>query len=45
VREVAKKDRKVQFTALLHHVTVDRLRDSYHSLKKKVIVYRGEVVY
>ena len=35
VREVAKKDRKVRFTALLHHVTVDLLRDSYQGLKKK----------
>jgi len=35
VREVAKKDGEVRFTALLHHVTVDLLRDSYHSLKKK----------
>jgi RNA-directed DNA polymerase len=34
VREVAKKDGKVRFTALLHHVTVDLLRDSYDSLKK-----------
>jgi group II intron reverse transcriptase/maturase len=34
VREVAKKDRKVRFTALLHHVTMELLRDSYHSLKK-----------
>src|SRR5947207_14428830 len=33
VREVARKDGKVRFTALLHHVTVDLLRDSYHSLK------------
>jgi RNA-directed DNA polymerase len=35
VREAAKRDRKMQFTALLHHVSVDLLRDSYHSLKKK----------
>jgi len=35
VREVAKKDKEVRFTALLHHVTVDLLRDSYSSLKKK----------
>jgi len=35
VREAAKKDGKVRFTALLHHVTADLLRDSYHSLKKK----------
>ena len=35
VREAARKDRNLRFTALLHHVTVDLLRDSYHSLKKK----------
>src|ERR1019366_1716801 len=29
VRQVAKKDGKAQFRALLHHVTVDLLRDSY----------------
>jgi RNA-directed DNA polymerase len=34
VREAAKRDRKVQFTALLHHVNTELLRDSYHSLKK-----------
>jgi RNA-directed DNA polymerase len=35
VREAAKKDGKLRFTALLHQVSVDQLRDSYHSLKKK----------
>src|SRR5258708_6112681 len=35
VREAAKGDRKLRFTALLHHVTVDLLRDSYDSLKKR----------
>ena len=35
VREAAKKDKKLRFTALLHHVTVEQLRDSYHSLKKQ----------
>ena len=34
VREAVKKDGKLQFTALLHHVNIDLLRDSYHSLKK-----------
>ena len=34
-REVAKKDKEVRFTALLHHVTVELLRDSYNGLKKK----------
>src|ERR1035438_8495098 len=35
VRQAAKKDGKLQFTALLHHVSIDLLRESYHSLKKK----------
>jgi retron-type reverse transcriptase len=35
VREAARRDKKLKFTALLHHVTVDLLRDSYHSLKKQ----------
>jgi RNA-directed DNA polymerase len=35
VREAAKKDGKVRFTALLHHVTIEQRRDSYWSLKKQ----------
>jgi RNA-directed DNA polymerase len=35
VREAAKKDGKLKFTALLHHVSIDLLRESYYSLKKK----------
>jgi RNA-directed DNA polymerase len=35
VREAAKRDGKLQFTALLHHVTIELLRDSYLRLKKK----------
>ncbi len=34
VREAARRDRKQKFTALLHHVTTELLRDSYHSLKR-----------
>ena len=34
VRKVAKGDGKLRFTALLHHVTIDLLRSSYHHLKK-----------
>lgn len=34
VRQVARQDKQVRFTALLHHVTVDRLRDSFHALKR-----------
>lgn len=35
VREAARKDRKQRFTALLHHVNEERLRESYYSLKKQ----------
>lgn len=35
VRQAARKDRKARFTALLHHVTIDRLREAFFSLKKK----------
>jgi group II intron reverse transcriptase/maturase len=34
VRQAAKRDRKLRFTALLHHVTVDLLRTSYLALKR-----------
>lgn len=34
VRQAAKKDKETKFTALLHHVTIDRLRAAYESLKK-----------
>lgn len=35
VRQVARRDKDVKFTALLHHVTVDRLRDAFFGLKKR----------
>jgi RNA-directed DNA polymerase len=35
VREAARQDKKLRFTALLHHVSIDLLRESYHGLKKK----------
>ena len=35
VREAARKDRKTRFTALFHHITVELLRESYYSLKRK----------
>jgi RNA-directed DNA polymerase len=34
VREAAKRDRKTKFTALFHHITVERLRDAYHALSR-----------
>jgi group II intron reverse transcriptase/maturase len=35
VRRVAEQDRKVRFTALLHHVDVERLRAAYWALEPK----------
>jgi group II intron reverse transcriptase/maturase len=35
VREAAQKDKGQKFTALLHHVSIDLLRSSYQSLKKR----------
>ena len=35
VRRVARKDKEVRFTALLHHVDVDRLRKAYFALRPK----------
>jgi RNA-directed DNA polymerase len=34
VRQAAKEDKKLRFTALLHHVTIDLLRSSYKGLKR-----------
>ena len=34
VREVARRDKRTRFTALLHHVTVQLLGDSYYALKR-----------
>ena len=35
VRQVAQKDKDVRFTALLHHVDVDRLRAAYWAIRPK----------
>jgi len=35
VRQAAQKDREARFTALLHHVDVDRLRAAYRALRPK----------
>ena len=34
VREAARRDRRARFTALLHHVTPERLRSSFYALKR-----------
>jgi group II intron reverse transcriptase/maturase len=34
VRQAARQSKSVRFTALLHHITVDLLKQSYHSLER-----------
>lgn len=34
VREVARRDKRARFTALLHHITLNRLRESFYALKR-----------
>ena len=35
VRQAAKRDPQMKLTALLHHINIDLLRDSYYSLKRQ----------
>jgi hypothetical protein len=35
VRKAARNNKEMKFTALLHHLTVEQLRESFHSLKRK----------
>src|SRR6202158_2351918 len=35
VRKAARENKEMKFTALLHHLTVDLLRESFHALKRK----------
>ena len=35
VRKAAQENKEMKFTALLHHLTVDLLRESFYSLKRK----------
>src|SRR5690349_22636071 len=35
VRQAARRDRKAKFTALFHHVTIERLHAAFYALKKK----------
>ena len=34
VRKAARRDKRARFTALLHHVTIDLLRESFNALKR-----------
>ena len=45
VREAARRNSPKRFTALLHHVTVDRLRAAYHKLNPKAVPGVDEVTW
>ncbi len=36
IREAARRDKNLRFTSLMHHITVDFLRDSFNALKRDV---------
>ena len=38
IREVARRDKKVRFTALLHHITPQLLKESFYDLRKDAAV-------
>src|SRR5947207_3552587 len=42
VRKVAKERKQERFTALLHHLNVDLLRDSFYALQRKASPGRSE---
>jgi RNA-directed DNA polymerase len=45
VRDVARKDRDARFTALLHHVSVDRLHAAYRALSPRAAAGVDEVTW
>lgn len=45
VRQAARNDKKLRFTALFHHLTVDRLRASFHALKRRAAPGVDEVTW
>src|ERR1039457_3403449 len=45
VRQAAKGDEKMRFTALLHHVNIDLLRSSYYNLKRQAAAGVDEVTW
>ncbi len=45
VRQMARKDKKARFTALLHHVDVDRLREAYRALNPRAATGVDEVTW
>ena len=45
VREAARRDRTQKFTALLHHVTIELLKDSYATLKRQAAPGVGGVTW
>ncbi len=45
VREVARRDKEARFTALLHHVSVDRLRAAYRAIRPQAAAGVGGVTW
>lgn len=35
IRQAARRDKSIRFNNLMHHITIDRLREAYQELKPK----------
>ncbi len=45
IREAARKDKSLRFSSLLHHITVELLRESYLALKRDAVPGVDEVTW
>ncbi|MGD9162491.1 MAG: hypothetical protein PVG39_29055 [Desulfobacteraceae bacterium] len=45
IREAAKRDKSTRFTALMHHITTELLRNSYYGLKRDAVPGVDEVTW
>ena len=45
IREAAKKDKNLRFTSLMHHITIDLLREAYKALKRNAAPGIDEVTW
>ncbi|MQB01374.1 MAG: hypothetical protein GEU78_13960 [Actinobacteria bacterium] len=45
VRRAAQQDKEARFTALLHHVDIDRLRGAYRAMNPKAVAGVDEVTW
>jgi len=45
IREAARRDKNLRFTSLMHHITIDLLREAYKALKRNAAPGIDEVTW